>query len=276
MTVLLFLISGCAGKEANTKGTAAEAEKPETCTETEVTAAEAGITETCTGTDEMTGIEMTETEKKLLIDLYGEKDRIEKGDLYSYQKEALNQLRAGRNYLEQRYPTHVFTLESIDPGSRLRPWAELRFRENESRSFLAKIKPGQEGKTYVCEDNYYGYLLQEAYDARIEEILADAGFQVRSYTIFLSTIGEVLDPAATVDELLACAPKLNRETSVYVSDAVPDRSHADEMQRVLNKAGMVGSYWVYYTGQDIGMTVRELEEGKSQWESLFFSCVETD
>lgn len=250
------------------------------CTDTFTTAKEA--TEQAGG-EAMSGVEnemsvtdLTETEKKILTDVYGEEERFEEGRLFSYQREALYQLRAGLSYLQQRYPEHEFQTESFSPGDRFRPWAELHFKDEQSPTCLVKVFPSEGGKEFVCEDNFYGYLLQESYDGRIEEILKEAGCPARSYTVFLSTAGSDLPADPSVDELLAYDPEMGRQTALYVSEAEPDEETADSMQKILLANKLYGNYWVYFTGQETTGDIKDLEAEKNQWESLTFSCFEDD
>ena len=55
---------------------------------------------------------LTEDEKRLLTGAFGEEKRIEEGRLFSYQREALDQLRAGESYLKERYPDRDFQIQS--------------------------------------------------------------------------------------------------------------------------------------------------------------------
>lgn len=226
--------------------------------------------------NEMSITELTETEKKILTDVFGEEERIDQGRLFSYQIEALNQLRAGTYYLQQRYPEYVFQTDSFSPASRFRPWAELHFKDEASATCLVKVFPSADGKEFTYEDNFYGYLLRESYDGGIEKILEEAGCPARSYTFFLSTAGSDLPADASVEELLAYDPNLSRQTALYVSDREPDDAIADTMRKALLAHKMYGNYWIYFTGQDTTGDIKDLEAAKSQWESLTFSCFEGD
>lgn len=252
------------------------------CTGTGTSTAEEGTSEQAGGEAmsdreyEMSITDLTEAEKKILSDTFGEEKRFEEGRLFSYQIEALEQLRAGRSYLEERYPGHAFKTESFTPADRFHPWAELRFKDEDSPICLVKVFPSQDGETFECEDNFYGYLIQESYDNRIEEILREAGCPARSSTVFLSTVGSDLSANPSVEELLFYDPELSRQTALFVSDPEPDEETVGIMQKALLVNKMYGNYWVYFTGQEMTGGIKDLEASKSQWESLTFSCFEDE
>lgn len=260
LAVMLALSTGCTGAD-KTEGETSEQAGGEAMSDKEF---------------EMSITDLTETEKKIFTDTFGEEKRFEEGRLFSYQIEALEQLRAGVSYLENRYPSHTFVTESFTPANRFRPWAELRFKDEASPICLVKIFPSQDGKVFECEDNFYGYLIQESYDSRIEEILREAGCSARSSTVFLSTAGSDLPADPSLEELLSYDPELGRQTALFVSDSEPDDETVSTMQKALFVNKMYGNYWVYFTGQDLSGEIKDLEASKSQWESLQFSCFEDE
>lgn len=257
LSVIYIFISGCSETDAKTGQTVSKQEGQ-------------GTGE---GQKNMGKTIMTETEKKLLIDVFGEEKRIEEGNLFSYQQHALEQLRAGEDYLERRYPEYKFQFESLNPANKLSPWAELKIRAEDSPACYVRIIPQGDGRKFVCEDNFYGYIFREKYDERIGQILAGEGCPAKSFTCFLSTADENLDLQGTVEELISYNPDLTRETALYTDQSSPDPELAKKMQNALSKAGMYGTYWLYFAGQEAEKDIRDLERNKSGWESLVFSCI---
>lgn len=219
--------------------------------------------------------DMKEIELQLLIDVFGDEQRLSRGQLYSYEKEALGQLRAGEEYLLDKYKENSFQLESFSPASKSRPWAELIFKYDRVL-FRTKIIPSEDMTSYSCEDDFYSYLIREEYDAMIEQILAQAGCTVRSYTKFLSTIGNELDSDASIDELLEYKAKLSRDTHLFVEENGSEEETAAIIQNAIKKASIYGNYWIYYTDGNTEGDIRELEERKDEWESFSFCCFEID
>ena len=257
LTVVYIFISGCSETDAKTG---------------EIVSKQEGQG-TGEGQKDMGKTSMTETEKKLLIDVFGDEKRIEEGNLFSYQRHALEQLRAGEDYLESRYPEYEFQLESLNPANKFRPWAELQIKTGDSPSCLVKIIPRDNGQKFDCEDNFYGFIIRESYDERIGQILAKEECPAQSFTYFLSTAGEGLNPKATVEELIAYNPNLSRETALYTDQSVPDPELAKRMQKALTDAGMYGTYWLYFAGQESEKDIMALEKSKNSWESIVFSCI---
>ena len=221
--------------------------------------------------DGNSAVVLTPEELRLLSDAFGEEERLKEGRLFSYQMEALSYLRDGMDYLEGRYQDRHFQYESFITANKFQPWAELRFHEGASRSCLVKIIPDEDGT--VCEDNFYGVLLGDEYDRVVEQNLAQAGFPVRSHTIFIGTLGSAFPADATVKDIALCDTAPLRQTALYVIDPVPDEALVSGIKTALDGTGLYGDYWVYFTGQDIDGSIDRLEAGKSGWESLTFCCI---
>ena len=226
-------------------------------------------------TEDQTLSGMTPKEQAVMIDTFGEDEsaRIKEGRLFSYQEEALSQLREGVSYLENRYPGHDFLCTSLDPANKFRPWAEIYFKEGNSGNFLVKViakKVDGHYSGYICEDNFYGQILRKEYNAALEEMFADAGYKVRVYACFINTLGEGFPADASVDDLLKA--DTSPSTAVYVSGAVPDREFVDGLRAVMEENHVSGDYFIYFTGTDVtSQTAECLEAKKAGYESLVFS-----
>ena len=259
LPVLTALISGC-------KGTNTKAEDSQIGNDGSTTGG---------SNRKMEKTEMTEEEKALLMDVFDDKRRIEEGDLLTYQAEALSQLRAGEEYLARKYADHVFQLESLDPANKFRPWAELYFTGDDSPLCVVKITPSGENSEYICEDNFYGFLLEEMYDSRVGKILEEAGYTAKVYTRFRSTVGSELPSKATVEELLSYNPRLSRDTDIFVTEDGTKEAMLSSIKEVIRNAGLYGSYWLFFV-DSLEDDIQTLEDNKKQWQSLTFSCFDID
>lgn len=210
---------------------------------------------------------LTPEEREIMIDTYGEDERarFEEGRLFSYHKEALSQLREGVTYLENRYPGHDFHCTSLSPANVFRSWAEIYFKDRNSKEFLVKvIAQKEDGKftgTYKCEDLFYGQLLGKDYDAALEKLFSNEGYEVRVHANFVYTMGEEFPADASVDDLLKAGSC--PQTAFYVSGSIEDEALTDNLKAVMEKNNIDGDCWVYFAGQDVtSANIQDLEDRK--------------
>lgn len=220
----------------------------------------------------MEKIEMSELERELLAAAYADGDRIRSGQLFSYQKEALQQLRAAIGYLAEKYPGRELTFTSFTPATKFTPWGQLVFTAVEDGTFTATVKPTEDG--YVCADTYYGALIRERYDLRVQELLGQAGIQAASVTEFSSPMGTEVDGSTTADELIALEPKLTRNTHLFVSAQETSEALADAVRQRLREAGLYGSYALYFVPESQWEETAVLEQKRHTWEKVSFNCFE--
>lgn len=211
---------------------------------------------------------LTPEEQEIMTDTFGEdeRSRFEEGRLFSYQEDALSQLREGVSYLKNRYPGHDFHCISLDPANIFRPWAELYFKDGDSEEFLVKvIAQKEDGKftgTYKCEDLFYSQLLGKEYDAALEKLFSDAGYEVRVHASFIYTMGEEFPAGASANDLLKARP--SPQIAFYVSGAAEDEVLADSLKSVMEENNIDGNCWVYFMGRDVtDEDIRELEDDKA-------------
>lgn len=213
-------------------------------------------------------ITMTAQEMELLSDLYAQDgDRIRAGKLFSHQEEALRQLRAGMDYLAQKYPDGAFTVTAFQPATKFHQSGELTLEEG-GQTYTAYVEA--EGEDYACSDNYYEKYLQPRYDQHLESVLSAGGYAGRSLTRFPSA-SQALGPDTTVEQLLQTAPKQTRTVDLFVTAQDLDRA-AREVRDLMVQAGLYGAYTLYLVPElDV---IQTLEELRPQLESVSFSCFE--
>ncbi len=219
---------------------------------------------TMIGDDHMDQLEMTAQEMELLFRLYQDENRIPQGRLFSYQKEALLQLRAGMEYLTQKYPDGTYTVTAFQSAIKFNSGAELTIEDGREYTVYAEAK----GEGYVCSDNYYGRYLQPRYDQRLEEVLFDGGYSGKSYTSFPSA-SDVLGPETTVEQLLEVAPKQLRMVDLFVTAQNHDEVVRD-LQSLMTQAGLYGTYTVYFVPELAD--IQTLENQRAGLEYVIFSC----
>lgn len=219
---------------------------------------------TITGDDNMDQIEMTAQEMELLSRLYQDENRILQGKLFSYQKEALLQLRTGMEYLAQKYPDGAYTVIAFQSAIKFNSGAELTIEDGREYTVYAEAK----GEDYVCSDNYYGKYLQPRYDQHLEEVLFDGGYSGKSYTRFPSA-SDVLGPETTVEQLLEVTPKQLRMVDMFVTAQNHDEAVRD-LQSLMTQAGLYGTYTVYFVPELAD--IQTLENQRAGLEYAIFNC----
>ena len=214
-------------------------------------------------------VEMTETEKTLLAATYPTADRIKDGFIFLYQEDGLRKLRAGVNYLQEKYPDADISILSFDSGETLSQTAVLRFRCGDLGEYRAMITT--QDQQDVCTDTLYAAFLRPDYDKSIEELLTRDGLTVRSYTKFPNPVGKELGADSDASKLLEEKPRLPRYTHLFAAGG-EDQSLAESLQQRLHDAGVYGSYTLYFTGNDSASDVLELESKRNGFARLTFTC----
>lgn len=221
-----------------------------------------------TGGDTMDHVEMTDKEMELLCQNYQDTDRIREGLLFDYQAQALGQLRAGMSYLAEKYPSQSFEVLTFEAATKFSGRATILFQGGVPGEYTLYVRPS-DGE-YICTDTFYGGLLREEYDKKVEEALASGGRIGRSYTRFPSPVGVELGEGATADDLFRLFPKLTRDTDLFFVCDDHDAA-AKEVQAVLTQAGFYGAYTMYFV-QELPPDILVLESGRSDWEYAVFNC----
>lgn len=209
-------------------------------------------------------IEMTSLEMELLSRYYQDDGRISEGRLFSYQKEALLQLRAEMEYMAGKYPDGTYTITAFQPDTKFNAGAELTVEDGGMYTVYTEA----EGDGYACADNYYAKYLQPRYDEYLEELLADNGYPCRSCTSFPAA-SNVLGAETTVEQLLKLAPKQTRMVDLFVT-AQDHGKAAKDIEDLMTQAGLYGSYTVYFVIDLDG--IESLEAQRADMEYITFNC----
>lgn len=209
---------------------------------------------------------MTTQEIELLSDLYMQDgDRIREGKLFSHQEEALRQLRAGMEYMNQKYPGALFTVTAFQSATQFHQSGELSLEEG-GITYTAYVEV--KDQDYSFSDNYYSKYLQPRYDQYLESVLSSGGWTGRSFTRFPSA-SETLGPDTTAEELLRTAPKQTRTVDLFVITQDQEKT-AREVQDLIVQAGLYGTYTLYFVPEldDI----QTMEELRPHLEHVSFNC----
>ncbi|MDO4467911.1 MAG: hypothetical protein Q4C49_13065 [Bacillota bacterium] len=186
----------------------------------------------------MENIVLSDEEIRLLCTIYSNTSQIQEGNLYSYQKETLKEIRAAKQYLLDKYEKN-FLVTSYTPISKLNSVGELYFKEQDTLFECNIIKENP----YLITDNYYGVLIEEKYDCALEELFQNK-LQISSkiYTSFPSLKGKEINGKESVETLFSLRSKLNRTTYICMN---ADSSIIDKLQILLEDNGLYGAYHIF-------------------------------
>lgn len=219
-------------------------------------------------------IMMTEKEIELLSAIYADAARIKEGKLFSHQEESLRELRAGMQYLAEKYPDADLEILIFEPATKWNASASALFRDQSDKNYFLAITP-KDG-SYICTDTYYGALLHEAYDTRVCEILAHDGYSVLAYTEFPALMGAEINAQTTTEELIGLKSKLARNTSLFIELPADKEFVREAIQKCLLETDLYGAYTLYFVPAAENTEVSELLKNKTNWEKTVFSCFDVN
>ena len=212
--------------------------------------------------------DLTEEEQRLLIAAFGDDENIRAGNLYDYQKEALIQLRTGMEYLKEKYPGEDFSVLSFSNATKLTEYASCYFRAGaSSKEYLLTITP-ENGK-YVCRDTYYGEKIRNRYDAELESILRESGYETKLYTDFSTPAGMDVDGSATMRTVNEARPKIARCTFIFVDSNL--MGQGENIQNALYDKGAYGSYILYFSDNLMDKSIDQLVLQRKEFKSITFN-----
>ena len=212
---------------------------------------------------------MTEEEIALMADVFGEEDRMRSGDLFDFHVEALQQLRAGNEYLAKKYPGCDVKIISFSPATQLSPQANFLLQAKEiNYTMTLNIVEGE----YVCADDYYGALIGAEYDKYVGSVLEAGGVTAEVYTSFSALLGDTVGKDTDVDEFLTVASKAMRKTDIFVVEPENREGVKEEIQTLIRNVGLYGTYVVYFVDIDQYSDRESMEKNRSCWEYLTFNC----
>ncbi len=215
------------------------------------------------------GVKLTEEEKTLLKALYPE-EFIETGNLLDYQKEALEYLRAGKQYLEERYPYDGVSILSFVPASKFNQFAEIWFTVSSfPDEYLAVISKSEDG--FYFADTLMCAKLNADYDEYVENVLGGAGFDVRSSTTFPNPLAGEFPADGTVEDFLEFARHLKRTTRLFIVSDDQDAT-AEALREAIHNAGLYGTYHVAFCDNITGFTADDLNAKWDDLQHVSFNC----
>ena len=219
----------------------------------------------------MEPIRLTEHEKQILTETYGDAGRLDEGVLYEYQELALAQLRTATRYLDRKYPGHSLHINSFDPANKLNGKATMILMDDTGKDFTLTVSVSEDG-THSCADDYYSVNLQEKYDAFLQDIFSATGYDTLCHTDFPELVGTRTNGTETMEEIIALNPPIMSITHVFLFGADDHGKAAEAAEKACREAKMYGSYTLFFVSRHAGRDIRVLEKNKREYERLSFNC----
>ena len=156
-------------------------------------------------------VEMTQEQKKLLKKNAMDKDAVERGELFSWQKEILRQYDYAMDYLKGKYPSYSFHMVDVTPKNKLNPYTTFWFTEENSGeqyyNLYLEIEEGQ----YLPTDDFYGKIIGTKYEEQLMALLKIANIpcdcvEARFDTPADESFNEQLDVNAIIKGTIVADP----------------------------------------------------------------------
>ena len=193
--------------------------------------------------------ELTQEETELLCATFSGEERIRRGDLLSYEIELVRQLRFGREYLSQKYPSQTFRMENCIPQNKENAYTTVDIQaENDRKQYELRLTTSED-KTISAADNFYETVVKKDYEAHIADAARGATKAFLAAQVNVPYLyGEEYDAELTLDAVLEQEIELSVEAAVFLDGTEVGNiaSMTKELEEALKGAGCHGSFWIYY------------------------------
>lgn len=209
-----------------------------------------------TDKDEDNYIELTEEERKLLVDHASDasKERVGEGKLESYEKSYLEKIRGMKNYLKKKYPSYDIKLKKFSISSLLFSKTSKYLFEliYDDESYSAEISfDSEDNPTY--KDDFFAYILRMECDTRITKLLQNNESDVHSYTsVGVGLRGDDVDENTSIDEYRVLRPDFEAWTYIYIEQD-DDKEVAEQIRNALIKEEISDVYVLMFIGNDMNV-----------------------
>lgn len=195
--------------------------------------------------------EMTASEMEFLKSIYIDEAQIDKGILYSYQKDALRQYRYAEQYLEAKYPSYELEITGGTPISKLNTYAVFYFHEQDNSYDYELHVYKEKDEAFAGMDNFYGSLIRQAYDQYVYEECADRIEGLRAVFSVITGVKDVsYDETLCVQDIIAGDRPISPATEIYLGGSEISEEEWEEaaalVEETIKKMGLYGSYTVCY------------------------------
>lgn len=217
---------------------------------------------------------LTENEKRILAETYGDSERLEKENLYEYQEIALEQLRTATQYLDVKYPGHSLRVNTFDPANKYNGHATLILLDGSEKSYTLTVSAGT--GVYQCADDHYSVFLRERYDTYIREMLMHNGWDALCHTDFPELRGKELTGKETIEEILKLRPPVMKTTHVFLYNGAGQEAAAAAVEGVFRDAAIYGAFTLFFVSEQDGRDIDALEKNRRAFQRHAFNCFDAD
>lgn len=209
--------------------------------------------------------ELTQEETELLCATFSGEERIRRGDLLSYEIELVRQLRFGREYLSQKYPSQTFRMENCIPQNKENAYTTVDIQaENDRKQYELRLTTSED-KTISAADNFYETVVKKDYEAHIANAARGATKAFLAAQVNVPYLyGEEYDAELTLDAVLEQEIELSVEAAVFLDGTEVGNiaSMTKELEEALKGTGCHGSFWIYYLKKrpDSWTTAEDLQD----------------
>ncbi len=189
--------------------------------------------------------ELSEEKKLFLKKISVDEDRIDEGKLYDWQEELLKQYDYVLGYLGDKYPSHQFQITDCEPESKMNDSAVFWFTADAGEDLYELYLTPQEEERYLCQDNYYGYLVKSSYDSALTELIREEVPECAGVSSSFNTAqNEKYDENLTGEDILNNGEKLTNSTKIFIlaEDETRAEKLIESVQEVLAANHVYGSY----------------------------------
>lgn len=166
----------------------------------------------------------------------------ESGIPFPGQEECMEQIHFALDYLSEKYE-RKFSITSYALSDQDLQTAEMCFSEEDGQH-VYDLQLWDSGNGYVAKDNFYGSILREDYDNRLQSwIQTDSSTYCLTHTTFHSLLGNEVSSDTITDRLFSMRDRLDRHTDIFVSQ--PNESFEPFIQAFVRKHGLYGFYRIY-------------------------------
>ena len=218
-------------------------------------------------TDEITNtFIISDEEYQLLIKAYGE-DKVHRDKIDDEQITIVNCIRAVADYLNHKYTDMEFNITSIIPYMSVGSFVVCYFNtDNSDTEYSVYVQV--EGDKFMCTDNYYGEMLRNNYDFKVQELVASIGIECITYTKFLDCRDLDVYNITSVDALNDISPFVRRQTFIFTDSDKKDVT--GEIFFVMRDNNMLGIFTVCKTDEYRHKSIDQLIDNLSNYNRYQF------